>query len=105
MPILFLTEHDTKSYGLKIENNELVKVQTFENIYDDENNILCVKPLETLLGKCEVCNMLLRLGALDKSVINGKTILLEISEENDKNKYVYAGADIILSFKTNDNIF
>ena len=43
MPIIHLTEQDTKSYGVKIENNELVEVQKFENIYDDENNIVCVK--------------------------------------------------------------
>ena len=27
MPIIYLTTHDTKSYGVKIENKENVKVQ------------------------------------------------------------------------------
>ena len=44
MPFIYLTEHDKKSYGVKIENNELVKVQKFEKIYDNENNIVFVKP-------------------------------------------------------------
>ena len=30
MPIVYLTEHDAKSYGVKVENNELVKVQIFK---------------------------------------------------------------------------
>ena len=37
------------------------------------------------MGKSDVCNMLSKIGALDKSVINGNTILLKISEENNKN--------------------
>ena len=43
-------------------------------------------------------------GAFDKSVFDGKTILLEISEENDKHRYVYIGGDMIYSFLTTDNI-
>ena len=45
MPIIFLTEHDTKSYGVKVENNGFVRVQKSKNIFNKENNILCVKPL------------------------------------------------------------
>ena len=104
MPIIFLTKHDTKCYGVKIENNELVKVEKLTIIYDDGNNILCVKPLETFLGKCDVTNMLINIGRLDKSVFNGNTILLETSEENNKNRYVYVGANEIYSFITNDHI-
>ena len=40
MPIVYFTELDTKSHGVKIENNELVKVQKVKNIFDEENNIL-----------------------------------------------------------------
>ena len=47
--------------------------------------------------------MLIKLGSLDKSVISGSTILLKISEENNKNRYVYIGANKIYSFITNDN--
>ena len=104
MPIVYLTEHDTKSYGVKIENNELVKAQKFKNIFDQENNISCVRPLEKFLGKCNGTNMLIKLGSFDKSVFSGNTILLEISDENNKNSYVYVGASKIYSFLTNDHI-
>ena len=57
------------------------------------------------MGKCDVCNMLSRVGALDKSVFNENTILPRIREENDKNTYVYVGANKIYSFITNDHIF
>ena len=45
MPIVYLTEHDTKSYGVKIENIELVIVQKLKNIFVEKNNIILVKPL------------------------------------------------------------
>ena len=51
MPIVHLIEHDTTSYGVKIGNNELGKIQKLENNYEDENNILFLKPLETFLGE------------------------------------------------------
>ena len=69
MTILYLTEHDTKSYGVKIEVDEVVIVQKYKNIFDRGNNILCVKPLKKLLGKCDVTNMLKNLGSLDKSIL------------------------------------
>ena len=43
-------------------------------------------------------------GAFDKSVFDGNTILLKISEENGKHRYVYIGGDMICSFLTKDNI-
>ena len=42
--------------------------------------------------------------ASDKSVFDGNTILLKISEENDKHKYVYIGGNMICSFLTDDSI-
>ena len=44
-------------------------------------------------------------GAFDKSVFDGNTILLKISEENGKHRYVYIGGDMICSFLTSDNIY
>ena len=49
--------------------------------------------------------MTLMSGALDKSVFDGNTVLLKISEENDKHRYLYIGGDMICSFLTNDNIY
>ena len=45
------------------------------------------------------------LGAFDKSVFDGNTILLKISEENDKHRYLYIGGDMICSFLTNDKFY
>ena len=36
---------------------------------------------------------------------NGNTILLKIDEENNKDRYVYIGGDMIGSFLTNDKIY
>ena len=36
------------------------------------------------MGKCNVTNMLIKSGNLDKFEYSGNTILLEISEENKK---------------------
>ena len=56
------------------------------------------------MGKCDVTNILIKLGNLDKSIFSGNTFLLKISEENIKNKYLYVGANKIYSFITNDHI-
>ena len=45
------------------------------------------------------------LGAKDKEVFDGNTILLEIGIENNKHKYVYTGGDMVCSFLTNDKIY
>ena len=44
-------------------------------------------------------------GAEDKERCDGNTILLKISEENDKHKYVFIGGDQVCSFLTNDKIY
>ena len=48
MTIIYLTKHNTKPYEVKIENNDLIKVQKYKIIYNDENSITCVKPLEEI---------------------------------------------------------
>ena len=70
----------------------------------DENNIYCVKPLEIFLRKSETCDMTLMSGAFDKLVFDGDTILLKISEEYGRHRYVYIDGNMICSFVTNDNI-
>ena len=44
-------------------------------------------------------------GSFDEKVFDGNTILLKVSEEIGKNKYVYIGGDRVCSFMTNDNIY
>ena len=87
MTIIYVTEYNTKCYGVTFQNNGWIKVQKFDDISDDKNTIYCVKPLEIILGKSESCLRTAMSGAFDKPVFDGNTILLEISEENDKHRY------------------
>ena len=64
-----------------------------------------MKPLETFLGKSEVCDLTLMSRAFDKPVFDRKTILLEISEEYERHRYVHIGGSIKCSFLTNDKIY
>ena len=61
--------------------------------------------MEIILGKSRMCGMTLISGALDKSVFDGNTFSLKISEGKDKHRYLYNGGDMICSFLTNDNVF
>ena len=105
MTIIYITENNIKRYGATFKNNDCVKVQKFEAISNDENTIYCVKPMEIFLGKSQVCNMTVFSGAFDKNVFDGNTILLKISEENGKHKYVYIGGNMVCSFMTSDHIY
>ena len=105
MTIIYLTEYNTSCYGVTIQNNGYVKVQKFQDISNDENVIYSVKPMRIFSGKSQVCNMTMFSGAFDKKVSDGNTILLKISEENGKSKYVYIGGDMVCSFMTSDNLY
>ena len=77
MTVIYLTEHNTKCYGVTCQNDGWIVLKKFKDI-SVENNTYCVKPLETFLGKSEVCDMTLMSEAFDKSVFDGNTILLKI---------------------------
>ena len=98
MTVLYLTEYNTRCYGVSFQTIGCFNVQKFEDISDDKDNILHIKPLELRLGKSKVCDMTLMSGALDKPVFDGHSILLEISEENDEHRYAYVGGNTICSF-------
>ena len=61
--------------------------------------------METYLGKSQPCDLTEFAGAKVKKVFDGKTILLKLSEENIKHRYVYIGGDMVCSFLTNDRIY
>ena len=105
MTLIYITENNTKRYGVTFQNNGYVKVQKFEDISKDENTIYSVKPMRIFLGKSQVCNMTEFSGARDKEVFDGNTILLKVGIENGKHKYVYIGGDMVCSFMTSDNIY
>ena len=90
---------------MTFENNGWVKLQKFEEISDDKNTFYCVKPLEKFLGTSESCKMTAYSGAFNKPVFDGNKNLLKISEEKNKNRYLYIGGDMISSFLTYDKIY
>ena len=105
MTVIYLAEYNTRCHGVTFQNIGCVKVQKFEDISVDENNIISARSSEIFLGKREICNMTCISGAFDKSVFDGSTILLEKSEENGKDRYVYIGGDGICSFLSYDYIY
>ena len=104
MTIIYSTKNNTECYGVTFQNKGWIKIQKFEDISDDKNIKYKVNPIETFLGKSESCTITAMSGAFNKSVFDGNTILLKISEENNKHRYVYIGGDMICSFLTNDKI-
>ena len=106
MTVIYITEDNCECYAVTFENKGWVKVQKFEDgSLDDENIIYTVNPMKTFLGKSQRCNMTALSGAYDKGCFDGNTILLKVSVENGKNKYVYIGGDMVCSFMTSDNIY
>ena len=105
MTIILITGNNFECYGVCFQNKGWIKVQKFKDASLDENIIYTVNPMETFLGKNRSCSMTALSGAFNKSCFYGKTILLKISEENGKHKYVYIGGDMVCSFMTSDNIY
>ena len=60
--------------------------------------------METFVGKFQLSDMTEFLGAEDKKVLDGNTILLKIGEETNKHMYVYIGGDMVCSFLTKDRL-
>ena len=105
MTIIYITENNTKCYGVTSQNNGWIEVQKIEAIGDDKNIIYEVNPIETFIGKSQLCDMREFSGAKDKEVFVGNTVLLEMGKENNKHRYVYIGGDMVCSFLTNDKIY
>ena len=105
MTVIYITEDNCECYAVTFENKGWVKVQKFEDGSLDENIIYTVNPMKTFLGKSQRCSMTTLSGAYDKGCFDGNTILLKVSVENGKNKYVYIGGDMVCSFMTSDNIY
>ena len=88
MTVIYLTEYNTRCYVVKFQINGCIQKQKTGDISNDENNIYCLKPLETIIGKSESFLITALSGAFDKSVFDGNTTLLKIIEENDKHRSV-----------------
>ena len=105
MTIIYVTECNTKCYGVTYQNNGYITVQKLKDVHNDEKFIYEVNPVEIFIGKSQLCDMTKFSGAENKDVFDGNTILLEIGKENNKHNYVYIGGDIVCSFLTNDRIY
>ena len=105
MTVIFLTEYNTRCYGVIFQINGWIKVQNFEDISVDKNSIYKANPRETFLGKSKSCMMTENSGAFDKSVFDGNTILLKLVEENDEHRFLYIDGDMISSSLTNDKLY
>ena len=75
---LYITENNTKCYAVTSQNKGWIKVQKIRDVGDDKNFICEVNPMETFIGKPQLCDMTEFSGAMDEEVFDGNTILLEI---------------------------
>ena len=105
MTVIYITEDNCECYAVTFVNKGWVKVQKFKDVSLDENIIYTVNPMNTFLAKSKRCSMTAVSGAFDKACFDGNTILLKVSIEDGKNKYVYIGGDMVCSFMTKDNIY
>ena len=105
MTIIYVTEYNTKCYGVTSQKRGWIKVQKIEDAGVDKNIIYEINPIEIFIGKSQLCDMTEFSGAKDKEVFDGNTILLEIGKENNKPKYVYIDGDMVCSFLTIDKIY
>ena len=105
MTIIYVTENNCQRYGVTFQNNGRVRVQKFEDVSGDKNIIYEANPIESFIGKSQLCDITEFSGAKDKAVFNGNTILLQIGIENNRYRYVYIGGDMVCSFLTNDKIY
>ena len=102
MTIIYVAENNCQRLAVTSENNGMIRVQKLEDVSEDKNIIYKVNPMETSIGKSQLCDMTEFSGARDKEVFDGYTILVKIGEENNKHRYVYIGGDMVCSFLTND---
>ena len=105
MTIIYVVENNCQCLAVTFKNNGWVQVQKLKDVSEDKNIIHKVNPMETFIGKSQLCNMTEFSGAEDKEVFDGNTILLKIGEENKKHRYVYNGGDQVCSFLTNDKTY
>ena len=106
MTIIYVAENNCQCLALTSENNGMIRVQNFKDIFGDGKNFIYeVNPMETFIGKSKDCEMTYFSGARDKEVFDGNTISLKIGLEKNKHRYVYIAGDMLCSFLTNDRIY
>ena len=105
MTIIYVCESNCNCLAVTSRNKGWIRIQRLEDVSGDDNIIYEVNPMETFVGKSENCKMTEFSGARNREVFDGNTILLKVSEENDRHRYVYIGGDKVCSFLTDDKIY
>ena len=105
MTIIYITEKNCENYAVTYQNNSKFRVQKLEDVYNDKKIINEINPIESFIGKSQLCEITKFSGAKDREVFDGNTILLRIGLENNKHKYLYIGGDQVCSFLTEDKIY
>ena len=105
MTIIYVCESNCNCLAVTSRNEGWIRIQRLEDVSGDDNIIYEVNPMETFIGKSENCKMIEFSGARNREVFDGNTILLKVSEENDRHRYVYIGGDKVCSFLTDDKIY
>ena len=105
MTIIYVTENNCQRYGVTFRNNGWVRVQKFGDVSEEKNIIYEANPIETFIGKSQLCDITEFSGAEDKEDFDGNTVLLRIGIENNRYRYVYIGGDMVCSFLANDKIY
>ena len=90
MTVIYIAENNCKCYAVTFQNNGFVQVQKFEDVSEDDKNIIySINPMKIFLGKSQCCTMTALSGAFNKGCFDGNTILLKVSIEDGKiNMYI-----------------
>ena len=113
MTILYLTEYNTKCYGVTYENIGYIKLQKLEDFSDDKElytrSILCKHFwVKANLVWWQQCRELLINRYLKEILFYLKRCIGNNNKGNNKNnkhRYVFIGGDLICSFLTIDKIY
>ena len=57
MTIIYITENNTKCYAVTSRNKGWTRVQKIGDVGGDKNIIHEVNPIETIIGKSQLCDM------------------------------------------------
>ena len=57
MTIIYVTENNCHCYAVTFRNKGWVRVQKLKDVSDDKNIIYEVNPMETFVGKSQLCDM------------------------------------------------
>ena len=74
MTIIYVAENNCECLAITARNKGWIRVQRLEDVSEDKNIIYEVNPMETFIGRSQLCNMTKLSGSEDKELFNGNTI-------------------------------